>query len=142
MEVYKKHLIEALEEETLSWGQWCSPNGMWMHAPAKNTDCIVCAVGGTFRRFSNRSPYSILETVENMTENDRVSPYINHYNNHPPTLPKSWLAAVSWVWESLMPDGYNSNDRDDYLNNIEQARWHMIDWVEENVPSDIVLWKA
>ena len=62
MDIYKEHVIEALETEPLGFGRWAwiAPHpGVDTFTSIKNvqnsTDCQVCVVGALFRRFARPS---------------------------------------------------------------------------------------
>lgn len=127
MQVLKEHVIEALETEPLGWNGWCqSMEGTG--SPAKDLDCTVCAVGAVFRKFTSRHPDAITTVI-----NARISGnYAAFGSDTKDDLPKNWITCLSYVWEGL--GNFNP-----YID-VEEARVHMIDWAEENIPDDEVLW--
>lgn len=131
MKIFKEHVIEALETEPLSWGRWIilsdyRPNA-YSTKPASEEACTVCAVGAVFRKYSKRGARDF-----NVAVNEQVvgATEPGFYGR----LPENWIAAMSFVWESL--DKYNLDIP------IEEARAHMIQWVEDNVPEDEILFKV
>ena len=139
MDVYKEDLIEALEEELLSFGSWCVNTNINYDIPAKPaklTNCKVCAVGSVFKRFTSKTPDKIRHEAETKTKGWCTPNMVGVGGGS--ALPKNWLTAVSYVWESLgncLNKEYKNGDLP-----MEEARAQMIDWVEENVPEDTVLW--
>lgn len=131
MDIYKEHVIEALEDEPLGWQGWVSSELHEYNTPAKDLDCVVCAVGGVFRKFTTKTIDDIDNTIYYMSEGvgGVVTPY-----SQTERLPQAWLEVLSYVWESIFV-------RDSETPPVEEARAIMIDWVEDNVPEDVVLWE-
>jgi len=121
MKIYKEDVLEALETEPLGWSGWYFPATV-----TKDTTCTVCAVGAVLRH-AGVSPNSITPIAINITKG-AIAP--SEWGSG--RLPTNWMAALSYLWESLRADPYKQTP-------IEEARDIMIEWVEANVPEDIDL---
>lgn len=155
MRVYKHHLLEALETEPLDWGNWVrKPSTAERDASVKDPGCRSCAIGSVFRKFTTLSTDDVQEYIDDIIGYDAIVSPEGVYEDEEDELilPQSWLEAISFVWESMKPSTYENYQFDQprrqrdilpssVLKDIEQARWHMIDWVEANVPEDEILWE-
>jgi len=155
MKVFKEHLLEALETEPLGWGNWVrKPSTTGWDALVNDPGCRSCAIGSVFRKFTTMLIDDVQDQIDDIIGYDAIVSPEGVYGDEEDELilPQSWLEAISFVWESMKPSTYDNYQFDSslfqrdilpssVLKDIEQARWHMIDWVEANVPEDEVLWR-
>jgi len=101
----------------------------------KEQGCTVCAIGGVLRSIGV-TEHLIGQRAGSITEGDAEPSYVHMGKVYTDNLPKNWITAISYVWESLKKENnfYTENDSD-----VEEARDIMIEWVEENIPEDIDL---
>ena len=116
MKIYKEDVIEALYTEPLGWNGWFAVDDF-------NSDCSVCAVGAVLR---NRgvNGYKISGIAITLVRG-AYAPDDNKKH-----LPKNWISALSYVWESLIIGETIP---------VEEARSCIIEWAEKNLPEDIDL---
>lgn len=128
VEIYKDDVIEALAfEPNLGFGYWLrSKDGLYMDSQERiHSSCVSCAVGSVLRGHFNVVA-DLRMTAFSLCEGD-CAPY--DLGNFAEDKPKSWMAALSFFWESL---GHNNTP-------IEEARRLTIDFVEEYFPDEEVL---
>lgn len=150
MDIYKDNVLEAIETEPLRFGDWVNP--CFDKLTREYEVCTTCALGAIISNAAvpnkngkyNMRPETnslfhsaelnkvnyIRSMARNLTK--KGGSYLPGLLRGGTTLPKSWPNALSYVWESI---GAGSRFKID----IEEARAHMLDWVEENVPDDEVL---
>ena len=128
VEIYKDDVIEALAfEPNLGFGYWLTGNDrIYMaHEAQITSSCVSCAVGSVLRGHFNVAG-DLRNTAISLCEGN-YSP--GEFADFAEDKPKSWMAALSFFWESL---GQNRTP-------VEEARRLTIDFVEEYFPDDEVL---
>ena len=144
MDIYKEHVIEALEDEPLAWGKWVDIpvediqdihplmviRNVTPEIAREYSGCTVCVVGSVFRKYS-KSTGSIGRLIGDQLIGDADPGPKNGGIPWEAEWPENWITVLSWVWEGL--DNFNED------LGIEEARTIMIDWVEDNVPEDEIL---
>lgn len=126
IDVYKEDVLEAIETEPLQFSSWISHYNRWDH------DCSVCAIGAILRGTGIQNDNIEKRAVRLTTSHGAIDPRDISSTNE---LPTSWQNAISFVWESLRGDHVMNNQHRD----IEEARVNMLDWCEDNLPEDEVL---
>jgi hypothetical protein len=123
IDIYKEDVLEALYTEPLQFGTWWSiGEGRYNGENILNPHCRVCTIGSIFR--CTDIPFYNVDIIEDQLEGSCTPSVL--YNTK---LPQNWITALSFVWESL----------NQHTIPVEEAREHMIDWVEDNVPDDEIL---
>ncbi len=126
MDIYKDMVLEALEVEPLGFSTWAATN-------ADTGACTYCAIGSVI---INTHPTMVQDEVEDVGHHLGFHADGSCVPNESDRLPATWAQALSFVWESLGPHYIIGPASPEF---IEEARWHMIDWVEASVPDDEVL---
>jgi len=136
VKIYRHHVIEALETESLGWQGWIKPADRHQDnygSVSGRVACTVSAVGAVFRKWagSNTIDQNIEQIMSNLDGNFASwTPTFEEFS-----LPKNWLTSLAFMWSHLH---FYAGERG---ISVEEARAIIIDWVEANVPEDEVLWE-
>ena len=133
--ITKEMVIHALETEPLGWGNWCSVPSLW------EKDCVYCALGGLINSQTDDT-VNISRLAEGLTTHHgnlngtswrNATEDVPLYDEDDRTLPKNWPTAISFFWESLLGENLSIS--------VEEARDIMIEWCEDTMPEDEVLFQ-
>ena len=136
MNITKDILLISIEEEELGWGSWMGILDHTSRSKISSGECIPCAIGSAIKHYKPNMKLLKAEDKLDSQTLGRVAPYqilpVQSF------LPENWLSRISFVWESMRPEGYRQENIG-IRKSSEEAKEHLIDWIEKNVPEDEIL---